>query len=240
MAYRRILLKLSGEALGEHGRGFDFEMIARVAGQIARLSKEGVQIGIVIGAGNIWRGRQGTEMDRVAADHMGMLATIINSLAFQDALEKFQVPGHVMTSIAMDPIAEPYARRRAVERLEAGDVCIFAGGTGSPFFSTDTAAALRAAEIGAEALFLAKNIDGVYTADPRKDHTAKRYRTVDFTKVLSDRLQVMDSAATALCMDNNIPVCVFALQEEESIRRVCLGESLGTFVHSGVSTAFYS
>lgn len=240
MAYHRILLKLSGEALGDHGKGFDFEMIARVAGQISRLSKEGVQIGIVIGAGNIWRGRQGTEMDRVAADHMGMLATVINSLAFKDALEKFEVSCRVMTSIAMDAIAEPYARRRAVEHLEAGDVCIFAGGTGSPFFSTDTAAALRAAEIDAEAILLAKNIDGVYTADPRRDNTARRYRTIDFTKVLSDRLQVMDSAATALCMDNNIPVCVFALQEEESIRRVCSGEALGTLVSSGISTVLYS
>lgn len=240
MAYHRILLKLSGEALGENGSGFHFETIAQVAEQIAQLSKEGVQIGIVIGAGNIWRGRQGTDMDRVAADHMGMLATIINSLAFKDALEKFGVSCCVMTSIAMDAIAEPYARRRAVEYLESGKICIFAGGTGSPFFSTDTAAALRAAEINAEAILLAKNIDGVYTADPRRDASAKRYQSIDFAKVLADRLQVMDSAATALCMDNDIPICVFALHEKESIRRVCAGEALGTLVSSGAPVAFYS
>ncbi len=238
MAYHRILLKLSGEALGENGKGFNFPTIAQVARQIAQLCKQGVQIGIVIGAGNIWRGRQGTEMDRVAADHMGMLATIINSIAFKDALEKFDVTCRVMTSIAMDAVAEPYASRRAIEHLKAGEICIFAGGTGSPFFSTDTAAALRAAEIGAEAIFLAKNIDGVYTADPHKDSAAKKYATISYTKVLADRLQVMDSTATALCMDNNIPVCVFALNETESIRRVCAGETLGTFVSSDAETVF--
>ncbi len=239
MAYKRILLKLSGEALGADGKGFDFGRIADVAEQIAALSKTGVQTGIVIGAGNIWRGRQGTDMDRVTADHMGMLATIINSLAMKDAIEKFGVKCHVMTSVAMDAIAEPYASRRAKAHLDDGDVVIIAGGTGSPFFSTDTAAALRAAEVEADVILLAKNIDGVYDADPRKDANAKRYASIPFQKVLADRLQVMDSTATAICMDNDIPVCVFALHEENSISRASAGEALGTTVKNDAETVFY-
>ena len=172
MAYKRILLKLSGEALGDNGKGFNFDTIKHVAEQIANLSKSGTEVGIVIGAGNIWRGRQGNDMDRVAADHMGMLATIINSLAMKDAIEKFGKKCYVMTSIEMDSVAEHFSARRAKEYLSQGDICIFAGGTGSPFFSTDTAAALRAAEISADAILLAKNIDGVYNADPRKDDNA--------------------------------------------------------------------
>ncbi len=240
MAYKRILLKLSGEALGDNGKGFNFNTIEAVANQIADLAKSGVQTGVVIGAGNIWRGRQGTNMERVPADHMGMLATIINSLAVKDAIEKCGVKCRVLTSIAMDAIAEPYASRKANEYLDNGDVCIFAGGTGSPFFSTDTTASLRAAEIAADAILLAKNIDGVYNADPRKDASAKRYKTISFTKVLADRLQVMDSTATAMCMDNDIPICVFALNEEDSINRVVNGEKLGTTVKTDVETEFYA
>lgn len=240
MAYKRILLKLSGEALGDNGRGFDFDTVKSVAAQIAGLSKSGIEVGVVIGAGNIWRGRQGTDMNRVAADHMGMLATIINSLCVKDAIEKQGVKCVVMTSIAMDAIAEPYASRRANEYLSSGTVCIFGGGTGSPFFSTDTAAALRAAEINADAILLAKNIDGVYTADPRKDSNAKRYASVPFAKVLADRLQVMDSTATAICMDNDIPILVFALNEKDAIRRVASGEKLGTAVKTDVEIEFYA
>ncbi|MBR2861535.1 MAG: UMP kinase [Clostridia bacterium] len=240
MKYNRILLKLSGEAMGLDGKGFNFDTITQVAKQISALAKNGTQVGIVIGAGNIWRGRQGTDMDRVAADHMGMLATIINSLAMKDAIEKFDIKCNVMTSIAMDAVAEPYASRRAKEHLENGEICIFAGGTGSPFFSTDTAASLRAAEIEADAILLAKNIDGVYSADPRKDASAKRYRSISFAKVLSDRLQVMDSSATAMCMDNDIPVCVFALNEKDSISRVSAGEALGTVVKNDIKDEFYA
>ena len=239
MAYGRILLKLSGEALGENGKGFDFGTINHVASQIAELSKGGTEVGIVIGAGNIWRGRQGNDMDRVAADHMGMLATIINSLAMKDTIEKFDIKCHVMTSIEMDAVADHFSARRAKERLSKGEICIFAGGTGSPFFSTDTAAALRAAEISADAILLAKNIDGVYNADPRKDESAKRFKSISFAQVLSDQLQVMDSAATAICMDNDIPVIVFGLNEKDSISRVSSGEALGTVVKNDVDTIFY-
>lgn len=239
MAYNRILLKLSGEALGDNGKGFNFGTVNKVASQIAELVKNGIQVGVVIGAGNIWRGRQGTDMDRIDADHMGMLATVINSIAMKDAVKKQGVDCVVMTSIPMDSVAEPFAARRADEYLNKGTVCIFGGGTGSPFFSTDTAAALRAAEIGAEAILLAKNIDGVYTADPRKDASAKRYVSVAFGKVLADRLQVMDSAATAICMDNDIPIIVFALNEQDSIRRVSSGENVGTSVKNGAETEFY-
>ena len=239
MAYKRILLKLSGEALGDNGKGFDFKTMTHVASQIAELSKSGVEVGIVIGAGNIWRGRQGNDMDRVAADHMGMLATIINSLAMKDTIEKFDVKCHVMTSIEMNTVAEHFSARHAKELLSKGEICVFAGGTGSPFFSTDTAAALRAAEISADAILLAKNIDGVYNADPRKDDTAKRFKSISFKNVLSDQLQVMDSAATAICMDNDIPVIVFALNEKDSISRVSSGEALGTVVRNDIDTVFY-
>lgn len=240
MSYKRILLKLSGEALGCNGKGFDFDTVKSVAQQIVQLNASGVQVGVVIGAGNIWRGRQGTDMDRVTADHMGMLATIINSLAVKDAISQLGTKCYVMTSIAMETVADVFSSRKAVERLEEHAVCIFAGGTGSPFFSTDTAAALRAAEINAEAILLAKNIDGVYTDDPRKNNDAKRYKSVPFSKVLADRLQVMDSAATAICMDNDIPICVFALNEKNSIQRVCSGEALGTLVKNGIETEFYN
>ncbi len=241
MSYNRVLLKLSGEALGDNGKGFDFCTIEKVAKQIADLVKNNkTQTGVVIGAGNIWRGRQGTDMDRVAADHMGMLATIINSLAMKDAIEKCGVKCHVLTSIEMDSVAEHFNARRAREILAKNEVCIFAGGTGSPFFSTDTAAALRAAEIEADAILLAKNIDGVYNADPRKDENAKRYVSISFNQVLTDRLQVMDSSATAMCMDNDIPVVVFALNEKDSISRVSSGEALGTVVKNDIKTEFYN
>lgn len=237
---KRVLLKLSGEAMGEDGKGFDFAVIRRVAEQLAILAKQGIQVGVVIGAGNIWRGRQGTDMDRVTADHMGMLATVVNSLAMKDAVLHTGTPCKVMTSIPMESVAEVFSARHARRALEEGYVVIFAGGTGSPFFSTDTAAALRAAEIEADAILLAKNIDGVYDADPRRVPSAKRYCTISFEKVLQDRLAVMDSAATAICMDQNIPVTVFALQEENSIARVCAGEKLGTTVENGIETAFYA
>ncbi len=238
---KRVILKLSGEALAScNGAGISAEKVKEVAYEIKALYEQGIQIGIVIGAGNIWRGRQGNDMDRVAADHMGMLATIINSIAMKDAIEKFDRKCFVMTSIQMESVAEYFSARKAKELLSQGHICIFAGGTGSPFFSTDTAAALRAAEISADAILLAKNIDGVYNADPRKDENAKRYQSIAFKQVLSDRLQVMDSAATAICMDNDIPVIVFALNEKDSISRVSAGEALGTVVKNDIETILYN
>ena len=237
--YKRVLLKLSGEALGLNGHGFDFENIKKVASQIGQMQKEGVQIGIVIGAGNIWRGRQGTDMDRVTADHMGMLATVINTLAVKDALCGLGIPCCAFSCLQMDTVAEPYASRKAIEHLEKGEVCIFGGGTGSPFFSTDTGAVLRAAEINADVILLAKNIDGVYTSDPNKDANAKRYKTLSFTKMLADKLKAIDSTAAAICEDNDIPVLVFALNEENSIKRACEGEEFGTVMKKDIASELY-
>lgn len=233
LKYKRILLKVSGEALGgESGRGLDFDVIDKVCDVIARCAREGVEVGIVVGGGNFWRGlKDGKGMsNRTRADHMGMLATTINCLALADVLEHKNVDVLVQTAIEMRSIAEPYIRSRAVRHLEKGRVVIFGCGTGSPFFSTDTAAVLRAAEIGADIILLAKNVDGVYSADPLKDPKAVKYDSITYDDVLAQRLGVMDSTATSLCMDNNIPIILFALKDPENILRVVHGEKIGTIV----------
>jgi len=231
--YKRVLLKISGEALGgEAGRGLDFDVIDQVCDVIARCTKIGVQVGIVVGGGNFWRGlKDGKAMhERTRADHMGMLATAINCLAFADILEQKGVDVRVQTAIEMRSIAEPYIRSRAIRHLEKGRVVIFGCGTGNPFFSTDTAAVLRAAEIDADVILLAKNIDGVYSADPKVDPTAVKYDTISYDEVLAQHLQVMDTTATSLSMDNRIPVLLFALKDPENILRVVHGEKIGTIV----------
>lgn len=237
--YHRVILKISGEALaGQQGYGIDPVVIRDIARQITEVARLDVQIAVVVGAGNIWRGISGSQMgmDRATADYMGMLATVMNALALQDALEKMGVATRVQTSVEMSQVAEPYIRRRAIRHLEKGRVVIFAGGTGNPFFSTDTTAALRAAEIEAEVILMAKNgVDGVYTADPLKDPSAKKYAEVGFMQVLSEGLGVMDSTAASLCMDNHIPLLVFALNNDGNIRRAVLGEKIGTVVGKGVS-----
>ena len=239
-AYKRVVIKISGEALaGENGFGISGETISKVAEQIISVVKLGVEVGIVIGAGNIWRGRQGRDMDRSTADHMGMLATVINSLAMQDALEHKGYKTRVMTAIAMNEIAEPYIRRKAMSHLDKKLIVIFACGTGNPFFSTDTTAALRAAEIEADVVLMAKNIDGVYEADPRKNPSARRYKSIRYMDVLEKGIQVMDSTATSLCMDNDIPLKLFALKGEESILKAVCGRGSGTTVSNGVETEFY-
>lgn len=233
LKYKRVLLKVSGEALaGAASRGLDFEVIDRVCDVIARCNQEGVQVGIVVGGGNFWRGlKDGKGMhERTRADHMGMLATTINCLALADILEQKGVDVRVQTAIEMRSIAEPYIRSRAIRHLEKGRVVIFGCGTGNPFFSTDTAAVLRAAEIDADIILLAKNIDGVYSADPRLDPSAVKYDTISYDDVLAQHLQVMDSTATSLSMDNSIPVILFALEDPENILRVVHGEKIGTIV----------
>ena len=231
--YHRILLKISGEALaGEAGRGLDFDVIGQVCQVIKRCIQAGVQVGVVVGGGNFWRGLKdgGDRMERTRADHMGMLATALNCLAVADVLEQVGVEVRVQTAIEMRSIAEPYIRSRAIRHLEKGRVVIFGCGTGNPFFSTDTAAVLRAAEIDADVILLAKNIDGVYSADPRKDAGAVKYDAITYDEVLSQHLQVMDSTATSLSMDNKIPVMLFALKDPENIYRVVMGEKIGTLI----------
>ena len=231
--FKRILLKVSGEALaGEASRGLDFDVIGNVCDVIKKCVKAGVQVGIVVGGGNFWRGLKdgGDRMERTRADHMGMLATTINALAVADVLEQKGVDVRVQTAIEMRSIAEPYIRSKAIRHMEKGRVVIFGCGTGNPFFSTDTAAVLRAAEIDADAILLAKNIDGVYSADPRKDPTAVKYDTITYDDVLAQHLEVMDSTATSLSMDNKIPVILFALKDPENILRVVMGEKIGTIV----------
>ncbi|MGF9907401.1 UMP kinase [Brevibacillus porteri] len=233
-AYKRVVLKLSGEALaGDLGYGIDPKVIFSVANQIKEIVELGVQVAVVVGGGNIWRGLSGSSkgMDRATADYMGMLATIMNSLALQDGLEKVNVPTRVQTSIEMRQVAEPYIRRRAIRHLEKMRVVIFAAGTGNPYFSTDTTAALRAAEIEAEVILMAKNkVDGVYSADPSLDPTAKKYDQLTFLEVLNKGLGVMDSTASSLCMDNSIPLIVFNISEEGNIRRAVMGDKIGTLV----------
>jgi uridylate kinase len=230
--YKRIVLKVSGEALsGTEGYGIESSVISSIADQVKEVVALGVEVAIVVGGGNIWRGISGTAkgIDRATADYMGMLATLMNSLALQDALEQIDVPTRVQTSIAMQQIAEPYIRRRAIRHLEKGRVVIFAAGTGNPFFSTDTTAALRAAEIEAEVILMAKNkVDGVYSADPFKDKTAMKFEELTYLDMLNRNLGVMDSTAASLCMDNNIPLIVFAITEKGNIKRVVLGEKIGT------------
>jgi uridylate kinase len=229
--YKRVMLKISGEALaGKQGFGIDFDITNEIALQIKELVKLGVEIGIVVGAGNIWRGRSGKGMDRTTADYMGMMATCINALALQDSLENVEVKTRVQTAIEMKEIAEPFIRRRAMRHLEKGRVVIFAAGTGNPYFSTDTAAALRAAEIEAEVILLAKKVDGVYDKDPYVYKDAVKFDTLSYLNVLEKGLQVMDSTATSLCMDNNIPILVFGLDKPENIKRAILGEKIGTLV----------
>jgi uridylate kinase len=232
-AYKRVLLKLSGEALaGEKGTGLDFDFIKRVSEVVKRCVDAGVQIGIVVGGGNFWRGLKDGEgkMERTRADHMGMMATVMNSLAVADVLEQIGVDGRVQTALEIKAVAEPYIRLKADKHLQKGRVVIFGCGTGNPYFSTDTAAVLRAAEINAEAILLAKNIDGVYSADPNKDPSAVKYDTITYDEVLAQHLAVMDSTATSLSMDNNIPVILFAMKEPENIYRVVMGEKIGTIV----------
>lgn len=230
-AYKRIILKLSGEALaGEKGTGIDDETLLNVAHQVKNLSDLGVEVGVVVGGGNFWRGRTSGSMDRTTADYMGMMATVINALAMQDAIESLGVSTRVMSAIEMRQISEPYIRRRAVRHLEKGRVVIFAAGTGNPYFSTDTTAALRAAEIEAEVILLAKKVDGVYDCDPMIYPEAKKYDELDYLEVISRRLAVMDSTAITMCMDNNIPIYVFGLDQPENIVRVCCGEKIGTIV----------
>ena len=231
--YKRVLLKVSGEALaGDASRGLDFDVIGQVCDVIKKCTETGVQVGIVVGGGNFWRGLKdgGDRMERTRADHMGMLATAINALAIADVLEQKGVDVRVQTAIEMRAVAEPYIRSRAIRHMEKGRVVIFGCGTGNPFFSTDTAAVLRAAEIDADAILLAKNIDGVYSADPRKDPTAVKYDSISYDDVLAQHLEVMDSTATSLSMDNKIPVILFALKDPENIYRVVMGEKIGTIV----------
>ena len=232
-AYKRILLKISGEALaGENSTGLNFEVIERVCQAVKRCVELGVEVGIVVGGGNFWRGVKdgGGRIERTRADHMGMLATVMNCLALSDVLGQMGVEVRVQTAIEMRAIAEPYIRLRAMRHLSKGRVVIFGCGTGCPYFSTDTAAVLRAAEIEADAILLAKNIDGVYSADPKKDPTAVKYDSISYDEVLAQHLAVMDSTATSLSMDNHIPVILFALKDPENIVRVAMGEKIGTVV----------
>ena len=232
--YNRIVLKISGEALaGEQGFGISPEIIKTVAKQVKEVAELGVEIAIVVGGGNIWRGKVGSEMgmDRATADYMGMLATVMNSLALQDSLEKLGVPCRVSTSIEMRQVAEPYIRRKAIRHLEKKRVVIFAAGTGNPYFSTDTTAALRAAEIEADVILMAKNnVDGVYSADPLTNKDAIKYTELTYLDVISQGLEVMDSTASTLCMDNDIPLVVFSIMETGNIKRAVLGEPIGTVV----------
>jgi uridylate kinase len=236
--FKRVILKLSGEALsGTAGYGIDAITISSIADQIKDVVALNVEVAVVVGGGNIWRGIAGSAkgIDRATADYMGMLATVMNSLALQDSLEKIGVPTRVQTSIEMQQIAEPYIRRRAIRHLEKGRVVIFAGGTGNPYFSTDTTAALRAAEIEAEVILMAKNkVDGVYSADPFVDETAEKFEELTYMEVLNKNLGVMDSTASSLCMDNDIPLIVFSIMEKGNIKRAVLGEKIGTTVKGSV------
>ena len=232
--YKRVLLKISGEALaGGKGSGLDFEMIGSVCVVIKECLDMGVQVGLVVGGGNFWRGAKnsgGGKMERTRADHIGMLATVMNCLAVADVCEQKGIPVRVQTAIEMRAVAEPYIRSKAIRHLEKGRVVIFGAGTGNPYFSTDTAAVLRAAEINAEVILLAKNIDGVYNADPAKDPTAVKYDSISYDDVLAQHLMVMDTTATSLSMDNHIPVLVFALKDPQNIIRALCGEKVGTIV----------
>lgn len=231
-AYKRVIIKLSGEALsGDKGFGIDADMVAYVVDQIKRITEAGVQVGIIVGGGNFWRGRQAQTMDRSAADHIGMLATVMNAIALQDALEAASVPTRVQTALTITRVAEPYILRKALRHFEKGRVVIFACGTGNPYFSTDTGAALRAAEIHAEVLLLAKNIDGVYDSDPRKNPDAKKLDDISYIDVIKKGLQAMDTTAISLCMENQIPIVAFALHEKDSIVKAVNGEKIGTIIH---------
>ena len=229
--YKRIVLKVSGEALsGSEGHGINDAMLMNVARDVKALRDMGVQVAIVVGGGNFWRGRTSGDMDRAQADYMGMLATCINALGLQDAFERCGIPTRVHTAIEMREIAEPYVRRKAIHQLEKGTVVIYAAGIGSPFFSTDTAAALRATEMNAEIILFAKNVDGVYDSDPAINPNAKKYKTLTHSEVLEKNLQVMDSTAAAICRDNKIKIHCFGLSEENGIIRAVCGEDIGTLI----------
>jgi uridylate kinase len=232
--YKRVVLKISGEALKEAGsmESISPQIVAQVAQQIKDVHSLGVEIAIVIGGGNIWRGLSASHrgMERTTADYMGMLATVINGMALQSSLEAIGVPTRVQTAIPIQSVAEPFIRRRAMRHMEVGRVVIFVAGTGNPFFSTDTAAALRASEIGAEAILKATKVDGIYTADPKKDPTATKYERISYSQALAQRLEVMDSTAFTLCMDNRVPILVFDLMTPNNIRNAILGHRIGTLV----------
>ena len=234
--YQRVLLKLGGEALaGERGYGIDDVVLARIAGEIQEIHALGCEVALVLGGGNILRGVDVSSrgIARATGDYMGMLATVINSLAMQEALEKLEVSTRVMSALTVSQVAEPYIRRRATRHLEKGRVVIFASGTGNPYFTTDTAASLRAMEIGAQAIFKATKVDGIYSADPMKDSTAERYQNLTYLEVLQQNLKVMDSTAISLCMDNHLPIIVFSMLEPGNIQRVVRGEPIGTVVNGG-------
>ncbi|HUM56388.1 MAG TPA: UMP kinase [Bacillota bacterium] len=229
--YKRVILKISGEALaGEENFGISEDMLKKVAEQIREVHDMGVQVAIVVGGGNFWRGRTSKSMDRSTADYMGMLATVINAMALQDAFETIGIPTRVQTAIEMKEVAEPYIRRKAVNHLEKGKVVIFGAGTGNPFFSTDTTAALRAAEIDADIILLAKKVDAVYSADPEKDSNAIRYEELTHQEVLEKGLEVMDSTAASLCRDNNIDIHVFELAKEGNVMKAICGGKIGTVI----------
>ncbi len=228
--YKRVILKISGEALSSPEKNIDFDIIADVASQVLEITKMGVELGIIVGGGNIWRGRAGKGMDRTTADHMGMLATVINALALRDALENKGVVARVQTAIEMRQIAEPYIRLKAVRHMEKGRVVIFACGTGNPFFTTDTATALRAAEVEADLILLAKNVDGVYDSDPRKNPDAVKFDFITYMDIINRGLQAMDTTSITLCMENDIPILAFPLKEKNSIMRAIRGEKIGTLI----------
>ena len=229
--YKRILIKVSGEALAdESGFGIGTKTIGDLVRQLKVLNEEKIQIGIVIGGGNFWRGRQGSNMDRSTADHMGMLATLINALALQDALEAQGVPVRVQSALNINRVAEPYILRRAIRHFEKGRIVIFACGTGNPYFSTDTGAALRAAEIHADVLLLAKNVDGIYSADPKTDPSAVKYERLGYMEVRQKGLKAMDTTAISMCMENEIPILAFAVNEKDSIIKAVRGEKIGTII----------
>lgn len=229
--YKRIVIKLSGEALaGEKGFGLDEKIITSVVDQLIKVHAMGVEIGIIIGGGNFWRGRQGTEMDRTTADHMGMLATVINALALQDAIEKRGIETRVQTALNIVRVAEPYILRKALSHLSKGRIVIFACGTGNPYFSTDTGAALRSAEINADILLLAKNVDGIYDSDPKLNKDAKKINSMSHMEVINKGLKAMDATAITICLENNIPILAFALSQQDSIIRAVCGEEFGTLI----------
>lgn len=232
LKYDRVVIKISGEALAcENGAGIDHSKLAKVSEQIVEVKNMGAQVGVVIGGGNFWRGRQADdEMNRSTADHMGMLATIINALALQDCIERKGAEVRVQTALTVTKVAEPYILRKALRHLEKGRIVIFACGTGNPYFSTDTGAALRAAEIGANALLLAKNVDGVYDSDPKANPDAVKFETLTYMQVISKGLKAMDTTAITMCMDNEIPIIAFSLNEEGSIKRAITGEKIGTYI----------
>lgn len=229
--YKRVLIKLSGEALaGDSGNGIDQKTVDKITDQIIAIKKLGVEVGVVVGGGNFWRGRQGEEMDRSTADHMGMLATVINALGLQDALERKGVQTRVQTALTITRVAEPYILRKAMSHLNKGRVVIFACGTGNPYFTTDTGAALRAAEIGADVLLLAKNVDGIYDSDPKINSKAKKLKEISYKDFISQGLKAMDVTAITLCMENKIPVLAFGLFEKDALLKAVTGEKIGTII----------